>query len=156
MSHKRSWGFVYLWTESTSWPHWWSPHWRSLHSSSFCASSHARTSTSSPTAITHKQALSSTRLLTAESHDIRCLPSGKNLKSDAHLPEDLVVRSGGVHGPSSDARVSRLVKRVVGHDGSSMEVGRQDKIVVLHPFDDRQSLWFNLWENLVENNTNLK
>lgn len=78
-------------------------------------------------------------------------PSGVRIfeKSAAHLPEDLVIRSGGIRGPSSNARVSRLVKRVIGHDGATVEVGRQHKIVALHPFYDCQSLWFNLGGNLV-------
>lgn len=62
-----------------------------------------------------------------------------------HLSEDFVIRSGCVCGPPSNARVSRLVEGIIGYHSSSMEVGRQDKIVVLHPFYDCQSLWFNLW-----------
>lgn len=81
----------------------------------------------------------------ADSREVTCLPIRK---SAAHLPEDLVIRSGGIRGPSSNAKVSRLVKGVVGHDGATVEVGRQHKVVALHPLDDGQSLWFNLGGNL--------
>lgn len=74
------------------------------------------------------------------------LPSGKNLKSATHVSENFVIWSCCIGGPPSDAGVSRLVKWVIGHYSSSMEVGRQDEIVVLHPLYDGQSLWFNLWK----------
>lgn len=61
-----------------------------------------------------------------------------------HLSEELVIRSGCVHGSPSYARVSGLVEGVVSHHGTSMEVGRQDEVVVLHPLDDGQCLWFHL------------
>lgn len=72
-----------------------------------------------------------------------------------HLSEDFVVWSGCIHGPASNARISRLVEGVVGHHGSSMEVGGQDKIVVLHPFDDGQCLWFNLGRDIQQERTQL-
>lgn len=46
--------FSYLWTESTSWPHWWSLHQRNPRSSIPCASSCERKSRSLPTVSTHK------------------------------------------------------------------------------------------------------
>lgn len=44
--------------------------------------------------------------------------------SAAHLPEELVIRSVGVHRASSDARVSGFVEWVIGHYSSAVEVGR--------------------------------
>lgn len=71
--------------------------------------------------------------------------SGRIYSFSLHLFEDFVIRRGCVCGPPSDARVSRLVEGIIGYDSSPVEVSRQDKIVVLHPFYDCQSLWFNLW-----------
>lgn len=71
--------------------------------------------------------------------------SGRIYSFSLHLSEDFVIRSGCVCGPPSDARVSRLVEGIIGYDSSPVEVSRQNKIVVLHPFYDCQSLWFNLW-----------
>ena len=74
-----------------------------------------------------------------------CVTSGENFQSATHLSEDLVIWSRRIRGPSSTARVSWLVKGVIGHYSSPVEISWQDKIVVLHPFYDRQSLRFNLW-----------
>lgn len=61
-----------------------------------------------------------------------------------HLPEYFVICCGGVSGPPSNPRISWLVKGIISHHSSSVEVGWQDKVVVLHPFYDCQSLGFNL------------
>lgn len=53
----------------------------------------------------------------------RRLVRGQSFFSAAHLSEDLVVRGGRVRVPPPDARVPRLVERVVGHHGSPVEVG---------------------------------
>lgn len=53
-SRCRTAAFSYLWTESTSWPHWWFLRQRSRHSSIPCASSCERKSRSLPTVSAHK------------------------------------------------------------------------------------------------------
>lgn len=60
----------------------------------------------------------------AESH--MCSASGslkKEQQKSVHLSEEFVVRSGRVHGPPSNARISRPVEGIISYDGASVQVG---------------------------------
>lgn len=58
---------------------------------------------------------------------VRCVQHLEALKKtpqkSVYLSEEFVVRSGCVHGPPSNARISRPIEGIIGYDGASVQVG---------------------------------